>query len=520
MKNKAAAGTGSLLLALLLSTAAGLSAQLVPVYADTESGQVEGIRDQQVDKYLGIPYARPPVGPLRWKAPERPEPWTGTRPCRSYGPSAVQPPPVPFLYWPAPFLIPEEPMSEDCLSLNIWTAAGDTMAKPVLVFVHGGGFRGGGSACPIYEGSAFARQGIVFVSLNYRLGALGFLAHPALSAESPYGRSGNYGLLDLVSGLEWIRDNIARFGGDPRQVTIAGQSAGAAAVNYLVLSPLAKGLFHRAIAQSGSVMFDNGFRRLPSRREAEAQGERWAAELAAPTLSALREQDAATVIAHPGALATPYLDGVVVPPSPEETYRNQAHSDVPLLLGWNEEDHVSDQWLAAADFREQVRTRYGEAADTLLLYYPAADEAEAVRSQMDLHRDQLFGLGMYAWALHQVRHSRSAVYVYRFNRNIPAHGADDDFGASHTGEIPYVFRTLDAVDRPWTAQDRSLSAQMSAQWVQFVKTGEPNGPGLPPWPPFGPDDPAIMALDVPTGAAALPRQDRLRWLYRQGGGKS
>lgn len=299
----------------------------------TKSGPIAGTTTPEGDIriFKGIPFAAPPVGALRWRAPQPVAKWKGTKDCTDFSASAMQAAPQPFLFWPTEYLIPAEPISEDCLYLNVWSAAKTKKEKrPVLVFIHGGGFRSGGAACPIYDGEAMARQGVVFVTINYRVGVFGFLAHPELTAESGENASGNYGLLDMVAALEWVQKNIGAFGGDPGNVTIAGQSAGAFAVNYLTASPLAKGLFHRAIAESGGSFAGRPVQRLG---EAEAQGLAFGQGLNAVSLAALRAKSADEIQQAANAPASPIIDGYFISASIHDVFAKGAQNDVPTLVG-------------------------------------------------------------------------------------------------------------------------------------------------------------------------------------------
>jgi len=268
--------------------------------------------------------------------------------CRSFGPSPMQAKPAPFMFWSEEFLIPEEPIGEDCLYLNVWTKA-ETEADqlPVLVYIYGGGFRSGGSGCAIYDGSAMAGKGVVFVSINYRVGVFGFLAHPELSAESGYGSSGNYAILDMVAALEWVQKNIERFGGDPGNVTIAGQSAGSFAVNYLTVSPLAKGLFHRAIAQSGAGFLSSPLRPSISLKEAEESGHAFGEALGAGSIDDLRSLPAHVILSATGGMNAPFTDGYVLPLSVMDAYKKGQQNDVPVITGWsnlNSGGSISGAW--------------------------------------------------------------------------------------------------------------------------------------------------------------------------------
>ncbi|TGD80857.1 carboxylesterase/lipase family protein [Hymenobacter wooponensis] len=478
----------------------------------TRSGRIAGGRtaEGQVAYYKGIPFAAPPVGELRWKEPQPVTPWTGVRACREYGPSPMQATPAPFSMWSAEFLIPKAPISEDCLYLNVWTSAPTATARqPVLVWIYGGGFMSGGSAVPIYDGAALAKRGVVVVSINYRVGPFGFLAHPELTKESPHGASGNYGLLDQLAALRWVQENIALFGGDPARVTIAGQSAGAMSVSCLVASPLAKGLFHQAIAESGAAIG----RAYPPLAQAEQAGERYGRELQAPSLAALRQVPAEALLQHLPALKGPILDGYVLPASPRELLQQGKSNPISLLTGWNEDEGLLDGPLLPAEgFRQRVRQQYGQRADSLLHFYPTESEQSAANAQLQLARDLRFGLPTYTWVTLQDQHLRRPAYLYRFTRKVPATGEYRKYGAFHTGEVPYVFNTLGVVSRPWEKGDYQLAETIAGYWVNFVRTGNPNGSGLPNWPAFHARYKQTLLLDLTPAARPLPDQVRLNFL--------
>jgi len=485
----------------------------------TRSGPVSGGTNKAGDVayYKGIPFAAPPVGDLRWKAPQPVKPWSTVRECLTYGPSPVQAAPAPFSMWSAEFLIPAAPISEDCLYLNVWTgASAATERRPVLVWIYGGGFTSGGSAVPIYDGEALAQKGVVFVSLNYRVGPLGFLAHPELTKESENHASGNYGLLDQLAALRWVQQNIAAFGGDPTNVTIAGQSAGSMSVNCLVASPLANGVFTKAIAESGA-----GFSRpYPTLAQAEQEGVRYGQELKAPTLAELRQLPAAAFVQKMPNLRGPITDGYVLPASIPELFAAGKANPVTLLTGWNEnEGLLAGPLKNAADFRQQAEQQYGAQASTFLRFYPATNDAEAETSQQNLGRDKLFGVPNYTWANVQSQTLHRPVYVYRFARKVPAIGQYVKYGAFHTGEVPYAYHNLRFVDRPWEPGDEKLADTMTAYWVNFARTGNPNGAGLPKWPAYQTTDKQIMVLDLNPAAHPLPDQASLDFLVTQTGKK-
>jgi para-nitrobenzyl esterase len=475
-------------------------------------GQVSGgtNREGDVAFYKGIPFAAPPVGNLRWQAPQPVKPWTGVRECRQYGPSPMQAAPAPFSMWSAEFLIPTAPISEDCLYLNVWTSAPSQKAHhPVLVWIYGGGFSSGGSAVPIYDGEALAKKGIVVVSINYRVGPFGFLAHPDLTKESGKQASGNYGLLDQLAALRWVQQNITAFGGDPNRVTIAGQSAGSMSVNCLVASPLAKGLFRQAIAESGAAFS----RAYPSLTQAEQAGVQYGLALGAPSLAAMRQLPAATLLQQSPALRGPIVDGYVLPASVPELFAQGKSNPITLLTGWNEDEGLLDGPLQpAAAFQQQMQQRYGARADTLLRYFPAQDEAEAAASQLHLARDLRFGAPNYVWANMQDQRLHRPVYLYRFARRVPATGEYVKYGAFHTGEVPYAFNNLHTVNRPWEPGDYRLAHIIASYWVNFIRTGNPNSSGLPTWPAYQAPAKQVMVLDLAPAAKPLPDQAALDFL--------
>jgi para-nitrobenzyl esterase len=482
-----------------------------------ESGLIAGQKDpgSGVLSFKGIPFAAPPVGDLRWKAPRPVEAWEGTRECTAFGPSPMQAAPAPFMFWSEEFLIPEEPIGEDCLYLNVWTRAGTEADQlPVLVYIYGGGFRSGGSGCPIYDGTAMAEKGVVFVSFNYRVGVFGFLAHPELTAESGYGSSGNYALLDMIAALEWVQRNIARFGGDPGKVTIAGQSAGSFAVNFLTASPLAKGLFHRAIAQSGASFVSSPLRPEMTLADAEQLGVAFAEGLGAASLAELRSLPADSILRARGGMSAPFVDGHVLTESVWEAYRHGHQNDVPVMAGWNKDDRVMGRTQPADRFVEQVRSRFGDLAEACLEVYPAGSEEEAVRSQLNMSRDESFGIQGYMWAKVQSAAERSPVYLYNFHRALPAHTPETQFGAFHTGEVVYAYDNLHTLDRPWEAVDQQIADLMSSYWVNFARSGDPNGPGLPRWEAYGPEQEQAMILDTLSTLQILPDLDQLKFWER------
>jgi para-nitrobenzyl esterase len=419
-------------------------------------------------------------------------------------------------------------MSEDCLYLNVWTPAKAATEKlPVMVWIHGGGFQAGSASEPRQDGERLARQGVVVVGINYRLGVFGFLAHPALTAESGHGASGNYGLVDMVAALCWVRDNVAAFGGDPGNVTIFGESAGSFAVSGIVASPLARGLVAKAIGESGAFL---GYHLLPTQSLAasEAHGVSFATTLGAASLAEMRARSAEAVLEaalREKAAFGPTIDGHVLPKDVAAIYAAGEQARVPLVAGWNADEVRQDVVLAeepptAKGFVEQVRARFGPAAEALLAVYPAAADAEAVESAAAFAGDLFLVHATWKWIEVHRRTSGAAVYRYRFDRKIPvAPGTTvngkpataEDVGARHAGEIEYVFGALDSLPTvPWQEGDRKLSDLMMGYWANFARGGDPNGPGLPPWPRYtGGPGPQVMHLDATSEA----RPDALRARY-------
>jgi len=500
--------------ALLLVGACTTKEPVISTTVKIDSGQIIGVQDSLsgVISFKGVPFAAPPVGELRWKAPQPAEAWEGTRNCTEFGPSPMQAAPTPFMFWSEEFLIPKEPIGEDCLYLNVWTGArAETDRLPVLVYIYGGGFSSGGSGCAIYDGTSMARKGVVFVSINYRVGVFGFLAHPQLSAESEHGTSGNYGILDMVAALQWVRRNIERFGGDPGNVTIAGQSAGSFAVNYLTASPLAGGLFQRAIAESGAAFVSSPLRPALSLKEAEEAGVAFGEALGAGSLDELRALPADSILNARGGVRAPFTDGYVLPETVMDAYENGNQNDVPVIAGWNKDDRLMPWARSAEQFRKQAQERFGELADEFLKLYPAGTEEEATRSQFDMSRDESFGIQAYTWARIQSSSGGSPIYLYNFNRDLPANTPETQFGAFHTGEVVYAYDNLHTLDRPWKEVDQEVATLMSSYWGNFARTGDPNGPGLPRWDAFSMQAPDAMLIDTVSVQQLLPDLDRLKF---------
>jgi para-nitrobenzyl esterase len=462
-----------------------INIQSVPV----TGGLISGVEEHGIKIFKGIPYAAPPISDLRWQAPAPVIEWEGVKNCNEFAASPMQVDPVPFYMWSEEFLIPSTPIDEDGLYLNVWTPSAKTTTQlPVLVWIHGGGFQSGSGSVPIYDGTAMAQKDLVFVSINYRLGVFGFLAHPELSAASEWKTSGNYGLMDQIAALEWVQDNIHQFGGDPNNVTIAGQSAGAASVAFLVASPLAKGLFSKAIAQSGAGILsrspDNSGISLPNLAQAESNGLELMEKLGASSLADLRAIPARELLEKGNFRGQPIVDGKVIPKPIAEIYQTGQQNHISLLTGWNREDGIiMGEFQSPEVFRNQIIAQWGEEkGNQLLAFYPAFDQQQSIAAQKDLQRDIVFGAQNYALA-NMVSHQGLPVYVYRFERDLPD-GDQPDYGAFHTGEVPYAYDNLSQVNRPFEEADFQLASMMSTYWANFAKSGNPNGVGLPEWPKY------------------------------------
>jgi len=483
--------------ALALCLATPVSAQDAPLVT-APAGDVRGVAADGVHVFRGIPYARPPVGDLRWRPPASLPPWTGVREATAFGAACMQPA-SPFASHAA--------MSEDCLFLNVWTP-GPARKAPVLVWIHGGSLVSGAASEAIYDGAGFAGRGVVLVSINYRLGALGWLAHPGLSAESPDNISGNYGLMDQIEALRWVRRNIGAFGGDPDNVTIAGESAGALSVLYLMAAPKARGLFHRAIAQSAYMIT------MPELRngswadwpDAETAGALLADALGAADPAALRALDARAIIE--GTARTRYfplgnIDGHTLPRQLVETFDRGEQAAVPVLAGYNEGEIRSLRFLlppapaSAALYDAEIRARYGDLAEAFLARYPAETMAE---SMLETTRDALYGWTAERLAVKQTALGARA-FLYYFDHGYPS--ADEGgFRAFHASEIPFVFGTTDATPRYWPpvpqdARERRLSDAMLSYWATFARDGAPRAHGEEAWRPYDRERAYMAFEDAP-----------------------
>jgi para-nitrobenzyl esterase len=454
----------------------------------TASGSVEGTTsaDGEVRIFEGIPFAAPPVGELRWKAPQPVAAWTGVRTATEFGARCMQG----NIY--SDMIFRDSGPSEDCLYLNVWTPAKSAAAHlPVMVWIFGGGFAAGSTSEPRQDGEMLAKKGVVVVSMNYRLGIFGFFSHPELTKESGHNASGNYGLLDQVAALEWVRDNIAAFGGDAQNVTIFGESAGSYSVSALMASPLSRDLFQRAMGESGAFLEKGPA--MQSLTESEADGEKFAESIGAKTLEALRAVPSAELLAaamkDTDIRIWANVDGYFFPEDPHAIYASGKQSHVPLLAGWNKDEGAySDIFQnadpTAANFVARAHEKLGENADAFLKLYPAATDAEAQRSAQDLAGDQFIAFGTWKWIELQRTTGASTVYRYEFDDAPPQPAGVPARGAYHSAEIEFVFEALASKNLPWRPEDEKLSDLMSSYWTNFAKTGDPNGPGLPQWPAY------------------------------------
>ncbi len=472
-----------------------------------ETGILSGIQDDGIWSFRGVPYAQPPVGELRWREPQPLAPWTGTRQTNRFGSRAMQP-----TLW-ADMIFRSESMSEDCLYLNVWTGAhAATERRPVLVYFHGGGFVAGDGSEPRYDGANLARAGIVVVTVNYRLGVFGFLSLPELSAESPHHASGNYGLLDQNFALRWVQRNIAAFGGDPARVTIAGQSAGSAAVGAHMASPLSRGLFSGVIGESGSVLGGNP----RSLSEAEASGKEFTHAAGVASLADLRRLPAEKILQlakdNPTLGRGIVVDGYFLTENPFEVFFTGRQADVPLLAGWNSAEVSYDsllgkQTLTPENFAAAVRRAYGAKADELLKLYSGETAEELERAAIELAGDRFAGYRTWKWIEEHSKSGGQPVYRFLFAEPPPGHTG----GAPHSAEIPYASGNLAKIEgMAWTEQDRTVSATMTHYWANFIKTGNPNSDGLPFWPWFQASIPKVMLFGPKVGP--IPEPNRKRYL--------
>lgn len=496
----------------ILLSAAGLLTAAPAVAAspvvEAPAGAVEGKTVGKVREFKGIPFAQPPVGPLRWKAPQPLPAWPGVRKAQSFGAACIQPRPTAVHI----YANPPAKISEDCLTLNIW-APESMKDAPVIVWIHGGALATGYSHEGMYDGAKLAARGAIVVSINYRLGVLGYMAHPGLSAESPDGVSGNYGLLDQIAALEWVKTNIGAFGGDATNVTIAGESAGALSVMYLMASPKARGLFHKAIAQSAYMISTPSLKDVrQGEPAAEATGERVAAALGAADIAALRKVDPVQLTdgaAKAGYFPWGTVDGKILPGQLVDIFDRGEQAPVPMIAGFNIGEIRSLRILAppvpadAAAYEKAIRERYGDLADAWLKLYPAKDLAETI---LATPRDALYGWTSERLAIKQTALGQPA-YLYLFDHGYPA-ASEAGLHGFHAAEIPFIFGTAGDTPPYWpkipdTVAERKFAAAMGDYWVSFAKTGRPEAAGQAAWRPYGKDAAFMAFADVPRPGTRL-----------------
>jgi para-nitrobenzyl esterase len=532
-----------LVAALILMAALPHSSVFAADVVKTANGSVEGMTEPSgIHVYRGLPFGAPPTGELRWKPPQPVKNWDGVRKAVKFGPRCMQAP----IFGDMNFR--SDGMSEDCLYLNVWTPAAANAPRngglPVLVYFYGGGFVAGDGSEPRYDGENMARKGIVALTVNYRLGVFGFLAHPELTKESPHHASGSYALLDMHAALQWVHDNIAAFGGDPKRVTIAGESAGSIAVSALMASPLSKSLIAGAIGESGALIAPT----LPPvpLAEGEAGGVKFAAAVGAGTLAALRAMTTAQI--QEAAAKLPVgrfpttIDGYVLPKPPAEIFAVGEQAHVPLLVGWNSEENGARAVLGTKDptpenYADALKTLYKDRADEALKVYRGSSADEVRQAATDLASDRFIAYSTWKWSDLQAKTGGKPVYRYLYARprpqmvaamgnavpglaggvisgaNAPAARPPAALGAVHSAEIEYAMGNL-ATNKvyDWSPDDYKVSEIMQAYFANFVKTGDPNGPGLPKWPAVtAGTDAQVMRIDVTTSAA--PEKHRDRYLF-------
>lgn len=476
---------------------------LLDPIVETQNGLLKGIINEthSVVSFKGVPYAAAPIGDLRWREPHPPYDWKGVRDAIRFGPSAMQHLRYSAEPYTTEFMV-QDSISEDCLFLNIWTPAKTVKDKlPVLVFIHGGGFNEGSGDVGVYDGEELAKKGIITITINYRLLALGFMAHPELTAESPNNSSGNYGYLDQIAALKWVKNNIAAFGGDPECVTLGGQSAGAGSVNRLICSPLASGLFHRAITQSGTRYPSKTMREL-TLKEAEQIGVEFAQLKGASNIAELRAMSAEEIIAYIPNKYIAFLgnmDGYIQSEDMRTVFAAGKQNDTPFMTGLNADE----------------TQYYGEQNEEFKALYPSVTEDEAVAALKLAGQEQGI-LSAYLWLDYRAKTSKTNGYVYFFDRAIPW-PQHPEFGAFHSSEVPYVFNNMKKmISHSMEKKDTLIADKISSYWVNFVKTGNPNGPGLVDWAPYSSEKHEVMKIGENFGMIPIAaNKQRFEFLKKQ-----
>jgi para-nitrobenzyl esterase len=489
---------------VMFSVSIGTAQQPAPV--KVEGGLVQGTSEDGLSVYRGIPFAAPPVGDLRWRAPQPAANWEGILQAAKFAPGPVQ------------GGNPPSGKSEDCLYLNVWTPAKSASDRiPVLVWIYGGGFGAGSTSERNYSGENLANKGVVLVSIAYRVGQLGFLAHSELSAESPNHVSGNYGLLDMIAGLQWIQKNIAAFGGDPTKVTIFGESAGGIAVSMLCASPPAKGLFHGAISQSGGSFGPPRPTTFPGENlkrlaDAERAGQAFAESAGVSSIAELRKIATDKLPTDRGlGMSWPIIDGYVIPDDQYKLYEAGKFNDTPILVGYNSDEGATfTRTREPQAYIDSVKQRYGPFADRLLKAYPVGPNT-VPKTARDLARDAAFGWHTWIWARLQSKTGKSKAYYYYFDQHpeYPADSPQADRGSPHGQDVAYVFGHLNASSPRTTKTDLDISEAMATYWTNFAKYGNPNGEGVPEWPAFSDANPVVMYFSQRPHTGPVPSADSL-----------
>lgn len=492
---------------LTVTIGAGFAQQPAPV--KVQEGLLQGTVEDGLTIYKGVPFAAPPVGELRWKAPQPAAKWDGIKQANKFAPAPMQ------------GGNPPSGKSEDCLYLNIWTPAKSATDKiPVMVYIYGGGFSGGNASDPWTSGEKLAKKGVVLVDIAYRVNQFGFLSLPGLSAENPNHVSGNYGLLDQIAALQWVQKNIAAFGGDPNKVTIFGESAGAISVSMLCASPLTKGLFHGAISQSGGSFGPTRSTTYPGEnmktlKQAEEDGVKYTQKAGVKSLADLRKIEADKLpsgFGMPGGW--PIVDGYVIPDDQYKLYEASKYNDIPVLIGYNSDEGASFTWVKSTDdFISGVKTRYGKFADALLKAYPL-DSNKVGKTARDLSRDAAFGWQTWSWARLQSNTGKSKVYFYHFDQHpdYPKDSPHYGYGSPHAQDVSYVFQHLDPSNPEITKSDFEISEAMATYWTNFAKYGNPNGKSVPEWPAFSDKNPTLMYFSKTPHTGPVPSASSLKVL--------
>ena len=497
------------LIAGLFLSFSGLVVAQQPAPVKVEQGIIQGAFEDGLSVYKGIPFAAPPVGDLRWRAPQPAANWEGVKQTINFAPGPMQ------------GGNPPSGKSEDCLYLNVWSPAKSANEKvPVLVWIYGGGFGAGATSEWPYSGEKLAKKGVVLVSIAYRVGQLGFFAHPELSAENQNHVSGNYGLLDMIAGLKWIKQNIAALGGDPDKVTIFGESAGGIAVSMLCASPLAKGLFQGAISESGGSFGPSrqtktypgeNMKRL---NYAESDGEIYLKSAGVTSIAELRKVEAAKLPDRGFGGSWPVVDSYVIPDDQHKLYEAGKYNDTPILVGYNSDEGASfSPGRTPEEYISGVKARYGKFADELLKAYPVGTNT-VPKTARDLARDAAFGWQTWSWARLQAKTGKSKVFFYYFDQHpdYPLESPRAGYGSPHGQEVAYVFDHLNPSDPHTTKSDIELSDAMGTYWTNFAKYGDPNGKGVAKWPLFNEANPVVMYLGPTPHIGPVPSAGSLKVL--------